>query len=322
MTSNIGMARERHAFQLHQYANQMKSNNTDTETPSSLIGLVTGLAAFLIWGLSPVYWKEILYVPALETILHRIVWSFFFLLPIIILRGRWQELLSTLRNPKALAILTLTALFISTNWFVYIWAVTHEHLLQASLGYYINPLVNVLLGMVFLKERFRPLQILALVMAVGGVLYLTFYFGEFPLISLTLAFSFGFYGLIRKVVNVPSLVGLTVETLILSVPAGIYLLMLYRSQAGAFLLIDTHTDLFLMGTSVLTAVPLLLFTISARRLRLSTVGFVQYVAPTCMFLLGIFLYGEPFAMAQVVTFTLIWIALILYSVDSILFYRK
>ncbi len=300
----------------------MISNNSDNETSSSLIGLTTGLSAFLIWGLSPVYWKQILHVPAFEVILHRIVWSFFFLLPIIILRGRWQEFISTLRNPKALAILLATALFVSTNWFVYIWAVTHNHLLQASLGYFINPLVNILLGMVFLKERFRRLQILALLVATSGVLYLTFYYGQFPWISLTLAFSFGIYGLIRKVVNVASLVGLTVETMLLSVPAGIYLVVLYTNRTGAFLLTNVQTDLFLLGASVATAVPLLLFTISARRLKLSTVGFIQYVGPTCMFLLGIFVYNEHFAMAQVVTFALIWIALILYSVDSILFYRK
>jgi len=296
----------------------MKSNDSS----SSLLGLITGLTAFLIWGLSPVYWKQLLHVPALEVILHRVVWSFIFLLPIIVLRGRWQEFVSTIRNPKALAILMLTALFISINWFVYIWSVTNNHLLQASLGYFINPLVNVLLGMVFLKERFRRLQILALVVAVGGVLYLTFYFGQFPWISLTLAFSFGFYGLIRKVVNVASMVGLTVETLLLSIPAGIYLVVMYTDRTGAFLLTDTRTDLFLLGASVATAVPLLLFTISARQLKLSTVGFIQYVGPTCMFLLGVFIYHEHFAMAQVVTFILIWIALIIYSVDSILYYQK
>ncbi|NQU62814.1 MAG: EamA family transporter RarD, partial [SAR324 cluster bacterium] len=188
--------------------------------------------------------------------------------------------------------------------------------------YYINPLVNVLLGIAFLKERFRRLQVLALLIAAGGVLYLTFYFGEFPWISLTLAFSFGFYGLIRKVVAVAPLVGLAVETLMLSVPAGIYLVMLYTRGTGAFLLTDIRTDIFLLGTSVATAVPLLLFTISARRLKLSTVGFIQYVGPTCMFLLGIFMYNEHFATAQIATFILIWIALALYSVDSILYYRK
>ncbi len=300
----------------------MNSNNSDNHASSSLIGLAAGLAAFLIWGLSPVYWKQILHVSAFEVILHRIVWSFFFLLPIIILRGRWQELISTMMNPKALAILLGTALCVSTNWFVYIWAINNNHLLQASLGYYINPLMNVLLGMVFLKERFRRLQILALVIATGSVLYLTFYFGQFPWISLTLAFSFGFYGLIRKVVNIGSLVGLTVETMLLSVPAGIYLVVIYSNRTGAFLLTNVQTDLFLLGTSAATAVPLLFFTISARRLKLSTVGFIQYVGPTCMFLLGIFVYHEQFATAQVVTFILIWIALALYSVDSILFYRK
>ncbi|MBU2645006.1 EamA family transporter RarD [bacterium] len=300
----------------------MNKQTSDNVSPSSLLGLMSGLTAFLIWGLSPIYWKELRQVPALEVILHRIVWSFLFLMPIIILRGRWKEFLATIRNPKACAILMATALFVSINWLIYIWAVTNDHLLQASLGYYINPLVNVLLGMLFLKERFRHLQTLSLIIAAGGVLYLTLYFGQFPWISLILAFTFGFYGLIRKMVAVASLVGLAIETLMLSVPAGITLVVLYTNRTGVFLQTDTRTDLFLLGASVVTAIPLLLFTISARQLKLSTVGFMQYLAPTCMFLLGIFVYHEPFAMAQVITFILIWIALALYSLDSILYYRR
>ncbi|MFH2133434.1 MAG: EamA family transporter RarD [bacterium] len=300
----------------------MNKHTSDNVPPASLLGLTSGLTAFLIWGLSPIYWKELRQVPALEVILHRIVWSFLFLMPIIILRGRWKEFLATIRNPKACAILMATALFVSINWLIYIWAVTNDHLLQASLGYYINPLVNVLLGMLFLKERFRHLQTLSLIIAAGGVLYLTLYFGQFPWISLILAFSFGFYGLIRKMVAVASLVGLAIETLMLSVPAGITLVVLYTNRTGVFLQTDTRTDLFLLGASVVTAIPLLLFTISARQLKLSTVGFMQYLAPTCMFLLGIFVYHEPFAMAQVITFILIWIALALYSIDSILYYRR
>ncbi len=295
---------------------------TESNASTPIAGLAIGLTAFLIWGLSPIYWKELKNVQALEVILHRIVWSFFFLIPIIIFRGRWQEFVSTLRNPRAMAILSATALFISTNWFIYIWAVTNDHLLQASLGYYINPLVNVLLGTLFLGERLRRLQTLSVVIAAAGVLYLTFYFGQFPWISLVLGFSFGFYGLIRKTVAVASLVGLAVETMLLTIPAGIYLIILFSSNTGAFLQIDHRTDMFLVGASVVTAVPLLLFTISARRLKLTTVGFIQYIAPTCMFILGVFLYQEPFAVAQIVAFVLIWFALALYSLDSVLFYRK
>ena len=289
---------------------------------SPLPGLLIGLTAFLIWGMSPIYWKELKSVQALEIILHRIVWSFFFLIPIVMLRGRRSAFFAALRNPRAMAILSVTALLISSNWFIYIWAVANNHLLQASLGYYINPLVNVLLGMLFLGERLRRLQVLSVAIAAAGVLYLTFYVGQFPWISLFLAFSFGFYGLIRKAVDVASIVGLAIETMLLSIPAGIYLIMLFSNDAGAFLRIDGHTDLLLVGASVVTAVPLLLFTISARRLRLTTVGFIQYIAPTCMFLLGVFLYQEHFATEQVVTFIMIWIALCLYSLDSVFFYRK
>lgn len=301
----------------------MTTDTTPSQSlsPNPLPGLFFGLAAFLIWGLSPVYWKELKQVQPLEIILHRIVWSFFFLIPVIILRGRWQEFIRTLRNPKAVAILLATALFVSSNWLVYIWAVMHNHLLQASLGYYINPLVNILLGTLFLGERLRRLQIVSVALAAAGVLYLTVYYGQFPWISLYLAFSFGFYGLVRKAVDVASMVGLTVETMLLSIPAGLLLIMRYNNQTGAFLRVDLQTDLFLLGASVITSIPLLFFTISARRLTLSTVGFIQYVAPTCMFLLGVLLYREPFATAQIITFLMIWAALVLYSLDSIRFYR-
>jgi len=268
------------------------------------------------------YWKMLSHVPASQVIQHRIIWSFLFLIPIILLSGRRREFAATIRSWKALLVLALSALLVMTNWFLYIWAVTNNHLLQASLGYYINPLVNVLLGTALLKERLRRLQVLSVGIASVGVLYMTFYVGQFPWISLTLAFTFGFYGLIRKTVNTASVVGLAVETLLLSIPAWIYLLFLTGSGNGVFLAIDRKTDLLLMGSSVLTTIPLLLFTVSARRLTLSTVGFIQYLAPTCMFLLGVFMYREPFALAQVVMFILIWIALSIYSLDSIRTYRR
>jgi chloramphenicol-sensitive protein RarD len=193
--------------------------------------------------------------------------------------------------------------------------------LQASLGYFINPLVNVLLGMVFLKERLRPLQTVSLVLAGIGVLYLTFHYGEFPWIALSLAFAFGLYGLIRKVAPVSSLVGLSIEMLFLSVPALAYIVFIGSKGTGALFHISIKIDLFLMGTAFLTAFPLLLFTLGARRLNLSTVGFLQYMAPSCMFLLGVFLYNEPLSSAQILTFILIWTALSIYSTDSAMYYR-
>ncbi|MBW2515288.1 MAG: EamA family transporter RarD, partial [Deltaproteobacteria bacterium] len=194
----------------------------------TIAGVVYAVSAFLIWGISPIYWKALRSVPALEIILHRIVWSFFLLVPLIMIMRRWREFVLVFRNLRTLLILLFTAIIVGGNWLLYIWAVNTDRLLQASLGYYINPLVNVMLGMVFLKERLRPPQILAVVMATAGVLYLTLYYGEFPWIALTLAFSFGLYGLIRKIAPVGALVGLTVETLLLSIPALIYLFYLDR----------------------------------------------------------------------------------------------
>ncbi|MEE4358991.1 MAG: EamA family transporter RarD [Desulfococcaceae bacterium] len=288
----------------------------------SAAGAAFGASAFLIWGLSPLYWKMLQSIPALEIIMHRIVWSFVFLLPIVLLQKRGREMLRVFSEPATLFMLLCTSLFIALNWLIYIWAVNHGHVLQASLGYYINPLVNVLLGMIFLKEQLRPFQKLAVLLAGAGVLCLTLYYGKFPWIALTLAFSFGIYGLIRKMASVGSLTGLTVETLLLSVPAVIYLGSLKIKHTGAFLEMGFRTDLFLMGAALVTALPLLLFTIGTRRLHLSTVGFLQYIAPSCMFLLGIFVYGETFSNIQLLTFCLIWSALILYSADSLLFYKK
>ena len=287
----------------------------------SVLGVLYAASAFLIWGLSPFYWKALGAVPALEIILHRIVWSFVFLVPLVILYGRWKEFIDVIKNRCTLFILMLTAVFVSCNWFLYIWAVNNDHLLQASLGYYINPLVNVVLGMVFLRERLRPPQILAVLLATAGVLYLTIHYGVFPWIAITLALTFGFYGLIRKVAPVSSLVGLTVETMLLSFPALIYLVYLDTKGMGSIFRVSFEMDLLLMGSSLVTAVPLLFFTLGARRILLSTVGLLQYIAPSGMFLLAIFVFDEPFSMAQVWTFVFIWTALAIYSIDSIRFYR-
>ncbi|MGD9349848.1 MAG: EamA family transporter RarD [Desulfobacterales bacterium] len=301
----------------------MESNKSQTRISETdtLWGVLFAVAAFLIWGISPIYWKALRPVPAFEIILHRIVWSFFFMVPLIIHMRRWQEFIGVFRNLRTLLILLFTAVIVGGNWLLYIWAVNTDRLLQASLGYYINPLVNVVLGMVFLKERLRPPQILAVVMATVGVLYLTLYYGEFPWIALTLALSFGLYGLIRKIAPVGALVGLTVETLLLSIPALICLFYLDRLGQGSIFRVSLKLDLMLMGCSLVTALPLLFFTLGARRLYLSTMGLLQYLAPSCMFVLAVFLFREPFASAQVVTFILIWTALAIYSTDSVRYYR-
>jgi len=220
-----------------------------------------------------------------------------------------------------MTILVTTSLLVSCNWLVYIWAINNGHLLQASLGYYINPLVNVLLGTVFLRERLRQFQAYAVLLAGAGVLYLTIGYGQFPWIACVLAFSFGFYGLIRKVIDVGSLVGLTVETMLLTIPAMGYLFYLGDKGMGAFWSGQFQVDGLLAGTSVVTAAPLLLFAMSARRVRLTTLGFLQYIAPSCMFLMAIFVFQEPFRLQQLISFILIWTALALYSIDSAVHFR-
>ena len=297
------------------------TSSVEKSRSDTLWGVVYAASAFLIWGVSPIYWKAMREVPALEIILHRVVWSFFLLVPLLIIMRRWQEFKEVLKNGRTLLILLLTALIVGGNWLLYIWAVNNDYLLQASLGYYINPLVNVVLGMVFLKERLRPPQLVAVLVAAAGVLYLTIYYGEFPWIALTLAISFGLYGLIRKIAPVGALVGLTVETLLLSIPALIYLFYLDSHGTGSFLRVNLKLDLLLMGCAITTATPLLFFTLGARRLYLSTLGLLQYIAPSCMFVLAVFLFNEPFATAQVLTFIFIWTALGVYSADSVRHYR-
>ena len=292
------------------------------DTHQSSTGVLLAMGAFSIWGLSPIYFKSLLAVPALEIVLHRMLWSFVFLLPVVVAVRQWSEFKRVIANRRTMLILALTAVLVSTNWFVFIWAVNNDHILEASLGYYINPLINVLLGMVFLKERLRRPQGVAVVLALVGVLYLSMQVGKLPWISLTLAMSFALYGLIRKVAPVNSLVGLTVEAMMLSLPAAAYLVYLDIDGRGAFLDSGFGIDLLLICAGLVTAVPLLLFTAGARRLHLSTVGILQYIAPSGNFLLALWVYDEPMKGAQMLTFAMIWTALAIYSVDSVRDYRR
>jgi len=221
---------------------------TDASDPPQ--GVALAASAFLIWGLSPIYWKALASVPAFEILMHRMIWSFVFLAPLVLLQGHLKDLIGALTSGRTLLILSLTTLIVGVNWFLYIWAINSGHILQASLGYYIAPLVNVLLGVVFLKERLRRLQLVAVGLAAVGVTYLTLNYGQFPWVALALAFSFGFYGLIRKVASVGPLVGLTVETLLLSIPASAYLLYLDHIGRGAFLHDGTTISLMLIGTAL------------------------------------------------------------------------
>ncbi len=301
---------------------QEQKTAAHSRPPESAVGAACAVGAFLIWGLTPIYFKTLRAIPAFEILMHRMVWSFLFLLPFVVFTDRRKEFRTVISTGRTMVVLLLTTMLVSSNWFVFIWAINSDRILQTSLGYYINPLINVMLGVVFLKERLRPVQLVAVILAAVGVVYLTIEIGRPPWIALFLAFTFGFYGLIRKIAAVNALVGLTIETLLLSIPALAYLGYHYIDGSGAFLRSDVRTDILLMSAALVTALPLLLFTTGARKIHFSTIGILQYIAPSCTFLLAVFVYREPFRTAQLWTFILIWTALFLYSIDSVIYFRR
>lgn len=279
-------------------------------------GLGYGITAYLIWGFFPVYFKALATVPPLQVVCHRIVWSILFLWIIIGWRSKWRDLRNAFCNGKALVLLTVSALLIATNWLVFIIAVGHAQVIQSSLGYFMTPFISVLLGVIFLQERLRRLQLVSLLLAALGVLQLTIQYGQVPWAAIMLALTFGSYGLIRKVVAVDSLTGLTVETLLLGPMALGYLIFVFWQGSNAFPVQGTQTSLFLALSGVATAVPLLLFASAARRLRLATIGFLQYITPTLHFLLAVLLYKEPFTQAHLTSFLFIWSGLCCFSYDA------
>jgi chloramphenicol-sensitive protein RarD len=291
------------------------SENPDHQKTAAA-GLCYGICAYLIWGFFPVYFKALASVPALQVVSHRIVWSVLFLGIIIGVRGTWRDLREAFRNRRAVALLTVSALLIAANWLVFIIAVGHAQVIQSSLGYFMTPFISVLLGVLFLQERLRRMQLVSLVLAVVGVLLLTIQYGRFPWVALILALTFGSYGLLRKIVTVDSLTGLTVETLLLAPAALGYLLYVSRQGSGAFPSQNTVINSLLPLAGVATAVPLLFFASAARRLRLATIGFLQYLTPTMHFLLAVLLYKEPFTRAHLTSFLFIWTGLCCYSYDA------
>ncbi|MUM76407.1 EamA family transporter RarD [Pseudodesulfovibrio sp. F-1] len=295
-----------------------------TSRPPSDItaGLLAALAAFIAWGLLPVYWKAVQDVAPLEILCHRILWSLVFIAAILSCKHRWAETFAPLRSPRNLLILSLSSLTIACNWLIYIWAVNNGNVLATSLGYYINPLVNVLFGFLFFRERLNPLQTTAIGLAALGVANSVIGYGEFPWISLTLAVTFACYGLLRKIAAVESLPGLFLETMVLAPAALLYVLHLQAAGRSGFLAGNSHIDLLLIGAGAATALPLIGFAFGARRLRLTTVGLLQYIAPSIAFSLGIFVYNEPFGPTHLLTFALIWSGLALYTIDSIRAIRR
>jgi len=285
-------------------------------------GILSGLGAYLIWGFIPVYFKLLQAVPAVEIMFHRVIWSLILLMVLITLRQKWKHLRQTLRQPHLVDINSLSALLLAANWWIYIYGVNAGQVVETSLGYFINPLLSVALGVIFLGERPRPLQWLPVGLATLGVLYLTLQYGRLPWIALSLAFSFGFYGLIKKVAPLGSLNGLTLETLLLSLPALGYLLALEFSGQGVFLHTTWENNLLLVLVGIVTAVPLLLYGVAARSIPLWMLGLLQYLAPTCQFLVGVLLYKEPFSPAQMVGFGIIWVALLIFSGESLMNWKR
>ena len=281
-------------------------------------GLLYAIGAYLAWGFLPVYWKALHTVPAIQIVGHRMVWSLAFIGLIVIFRRRWSPLFQAIKNKKVLLIYFSAGTVLFFNWFIYVWAVNAGYVVETALGYFINPLVYVLLGVVLLREKLRPWQWLAVGAATAGVLYLTFVYGSLPWIALTLAFTFGFYGLFKKTAPLLALDGLFLETGLLFLPAFGFLLFQEKSGIGAFGHANLTINLLLIMTGVATGLPLLLFAAAARLIPLTTIGILQYLAPTIQVLLGVFLYGELFTPSRLFGFSLIWLALVIYTVESVI----
>ncbi len=280
-------------------------------------GVIYAATAFVVWGIIPIFWKQMAYVPAIEIVMHRIAWSLIFALGLIVALGKWPLLREALTTRKTVQMLTMSALLIGMNWGLFIWAVNVGRIEETSLGYYINPLVNFSLGVMLLGERLTRIQLVSVGLAVAGVLNQAISVGVLPWVSLTLAISFGLYGLIRKQVAVESLVGLAVEAIILTPIAICYLVYLETHKTGLFLHSSWQTDAMLILAGPLTALPLLLFAAGVRRIKLSTMGFLQYLAPSISLVLAVLMYNEPFTTAHAVTFGLIWAALALISWEAL-----
>lgn len=284
-------------------------------------GIVYALAAYVFWGLHPIYWKQLSHVPSLEIVSHRVFWSFCFFVLILSLRRGWKELARKIRTGRNKWILFGPAFLIGSNWGMYIWAVNTGFIIETSLGYFICPLISVFLGVVFLHEKLRKLQWWAVGIATAGVLIMTVLYGQFPWISLYLAVTWGAYGLLRKKSPLGSVEGLTLETGVLSVPALIILFVLKDSGQFHFFQ-DMSTTMLLMGAGLISGAPLMIFILGAKRISLSLIGILQYIYPTLIFLLGYLVYHESLGEAKLTGFVFIWIALVIYSVDTVRSYKK
>jgi chloramphenicol-sensitive protein RarD len=280
-------------------------------------GIVYAVAAYLVWGLLPLYWKALQHVQAGEILANRILWSFLFLMALLVFKKEMGQVRLAFATPRTALVLLLAASLLSINWLVYIWSVNAGYIIETSLGYFINPLVNVLLGVIFLRERLRPFQWIPIGLASLGVLYMTFSYGQLPWIALVLAFSFGLYGLLKKRLPLGALPGLASETAMMAPLALLFIGYLALQGRDAFTHSGPVTVVLLVASGVVTALPMLLFNFAVRRINLSTIGLLQYMAPTMQFLIGVLVFQEPFTTARVVGFSLIWTALAIYTIESL-----
>jgi len=281
-------------------------------------GILNGLGAYVLWGFFPIYWKWLHQVPALQVIGHRIGWSFILLIILILITRQWQAFRTAALTSKTIAIYFVAAILLSVNWLVYVWGVNAGFIVETSLGYFINPLLSMLLGMIFFRERLRLVQWIPVGLAAAGVIYLTVAYGRLPWIALSLAFSFGFYGLVKKLAPLGSLYGLTLETALVFPIALAYLAFVNFTGTGSFLHEGPLTDLLLIGTGIVTSIPLLMFASAARQIPLTMIGILQFIAPTLQFLIGVFLYHELFDRSRLIGFGLVWLALIIFWVENYL----
>lgn len=285
-------------------------------------GVFFAIAAYTMWGVAPIYFKWLQAVPALEILSHRIIWSFVLVFILIMVLRRGNRLKPVLQNRQQMARLTLATCLLGGNWFLFIWAINNNHILDASLGYYINPLLNVAIGMAFFAERMRKMQLVAIALAVVGVLIQVISFGSVPWVALALACSFAIYGAIRKRLPIDSITGLWLETLILTPAVLVYLVFFASSNAADMTQNTWQINTLLIAAGVVTTAPLLCFTAAAQRIRYSTLGFFQYIGPSLMFILAVWVYGEPLAADKLVTFAIIWVALALYSIDTLVHQQR
>ncbi|HAS6359412.1 TPA: EamA family transporter RarD [Vibrio vulnificus] len=295
---------------------------TAEEQQKARQGVLLALGAYTMWGIAPIYFKSLAAVSPLEILSHRVVWSFFLLAALLHFGRHWRTVRDVLTSKSKMLYLVTTAILVGANWLIFIWAVNANHMLDASLGYYINPLINVLLGMLFLGERLRKLQWFAVTLAACGVLVQLVVFGSVPIVAIALAFSFGFYGLLRKKVSVDAQTGLFIETLVMLPAAAIYLLFIADTPTSNMLANPSQLNLLLIAAGVVTTLPLLCFTGAATRLKLSTLGFFQYIGPSLMFLLAVLIYGEAFTSDKSLTFAFIWGALVVFSFDGLRYRRN